>query len=260
MRTRPLPPTRNPLAPERLARVRQELEEVAVAAELFGVSRDVFNLLTSYVTDTNDALVGDRREVARLQASFKRLIHNARIVGRGPGRVSRSLRALAAWVESVERLVQLGLGDVPTTWMVGPLELLNVYGHAEREVAHARSVLDDAFRSLKALHLDDAIATTARLAPAEVGSGAFMVYDQKHDLFVMDAKAASRGQLEVLEAVAHRIWEEWFDYPDVEVWGSGESGRRSFQTVFAQYVAGKAVSDDAAARLAVSVGRFKGAA
>jgi len=243
-----------PLSKQNLAKVFKELDEVAVAVMVVGTRRPKLMQLARIVLPVRDALVGTRPEVRKIRDDLTRAMHNTR---RSPLRqrpASKAIKALAAEVKKVRKLVDGKLGDVPSSFKVSRLTAINTWGYSEREARPFLDRLDRALKKAKALGLDKQVVYgEVILDPDEAGSRA-LYYDPHGDRLIGNPSKATNRDSEIGEALAARVWLATFGSEEHTEFGGIRAGFDPFVRLFTDMLNGKKLDRGHATIMATTTG------
>lgn len=246
------------LSAQNLKRVYRELDEVGVAISVVGTRRQKLMELARLTVPISDALVGTRPEVKRVRDDLVRLTHNVRRAQTKARSAGKAVRALANQIKVVEKLVGGGLGDVPEAFDVGELSLLNTWGYTKKEVKPFMDALETATDVIDKMGLTKSIGT-AKVSLDPSGSPmSSMTYDLYGDVFTGNPSHTRGRGRGIADALGGRLWLKLFAKKDVDTWGGAAAAWSSFSDAFARLLGGKSLRGDAAARMAVSLGRVIG--
>lgn len=234
-------PTSRPLTTQYLDIVFKELDEVGVAVSLVGTRKQMLEKLVGYVEPIAEALVGTRPKVAAVRGDLQRAMHNARRVRPLAREASEAIWEMAAAVKKTKDLVKRQrLGDVEPLEKVYAFEVLNVWGYTKSETAALRQELRQVSRLLSDLGLSE--MGGAVVLDEKRAKGKAFIYDGD---FVSDPKRSLKEN-DVLEAVASKVWTEFFESRQRKMW---ERDKDTFSKAFISKAKGEAQSSDARARL-----------
>jgi hypothetical protein len=237
----------DPLSDRNVALVIKELEQTAVAASVVGTSPRRLRELARLVEVIADALVGERPETKKLATRLRQLVHGVKTSGIKNYQSPRAMRALAAGVAEVSKLIKRGIGNAPVAFTVGDFAVRNTWGYSEAEAQPALRVLGKVGKTFSDVGLRTA-ASTVELWD----TGAAPEYVRELDAIVVDP---DRSELEgLIKALGRRLWDEEFRQADFETWG-GKDPRR-FVAAFASTMSGGKLDAETAARLQVTVGKL----
>lgn len=246
------------LSRQYLERVYRELDEVGVAISVVGTRRQKLMELARLVVPISDALIGMRPDVKSVRDDLVRLTHNMRRAQVKQRPASRAVRAVADKVKDVQRLVNLGLGDVPRDFIVGKMTFLNYWGYTKNEIQPFVDVLENVNSVLKKMGLLDEIGDAFVTLDPSRSSQASMTYDLVSDSFFADplrARARTRG---VTDSIGARMWVKLFERKDVDTWGGSQQAWESFSKSFFLLIKGKKLKKIDSAKMTVSLGRIVG--
>lgn len=246
------------LSSQNLKRVHKELDEVGVAISVVGTRRQKLMELARLTAPISDDLVGSRPEVKQIRDDLVRLTHNVRRAQTRARPASQAVKALAAKVKDVQKLVGSGLGDVPEAFTVGEMSLLNTWGYTKKEAKPFMDALDVALGVIEKMGLTKIVAEATVSLDPEGSPRASMVYDLFADTFVANPRRTRERTRGISDALGGRLWLKLFEQRDVETWGGARAAWVSFSDAFHRLLSGKRLSKDDAARMTVSLGRVIG--
>jgi hypothetical protein len=243
------------LSKHNLQKTYKELDEVGVAISVVGTSRQKLMELARLVIPISDALIGSRPEVKRVRDDLVRLAHNVRRAQLKARFASRAVKELALQVKAVQKLLDSGLGDVPETFQVGDLDIVNAWGYTEKELRSFFKMLKVVTDFINKIGLEKTIGTAQVVLDPSESSRDSMVYDLFNDRFVANPFFPGERSRGISDAFGGRIWLMFFKGRDVEVWGESTLAWKLFSRSFHRLVTGKRLSDEEKARMTVSLGR-----
>lgn len=246
------------LSQQNLKRVHRELDEVGTAISVVGTRRQKLMELARLTGSMSDELVGTRPEVKRVRDDLVRLTHNVRRARTRARPASQAVKALAAKVKDVQKLVSGGLGDVPEAFTVGDVSLLNTWGYTKSEVRPFTDALKRALDVIEKMGLTKAVAEAKVSLDPDETPQASMKYDLFSDTFVANATRTRERGRGISDALGGRLWLKLFEKRDVETWGGATVAWSAFSDAFHRLLTGRRLSKDDSARMAVSLGRVIG--
>jgi hypothetical protein len=246
------------LSAQNLKRVYRELDEIGVAISLAGTRRQKLMELARLVVPISDAPIGVRPAVKRVRDDLVRLTHNVRRVQTKQRTASRAVAALAAQIEVVQKLVSGGLGDVPETFDVGEMILMNTWGYTTKEVKSFMESLKSATGMLDKMGLTQSIGTVKVVLHEDGSPRVSMTYDLFSDTFVANPTLRRGRYVGISDAIGGRVWLKNFGQRDVETWGGSSRAWILFSNAFFRLMSEKSLSVGDDARMAVTLGRVIG--
>lgn len=228
-----------------------ELDQVGVAASVTGSGKAKLRELAQMGTAVADALHGTRDEVERVRKDIRRRAHDVKVSQTVAKVSSKRIHALRDAIMQAERLVKLGLGNMPemTRTPRGGFTFYNEWGYSPKELIKTMEVFELLEGRVWRANLWGA-RSDIHLRPAEkfcqvIGKDVVCDPDRLLD------------ELKPLWLVARslgvRIWQEKLSTKSQAVWEVA-GGLHIFERAVAAYLSGDPLSRDGRARLRVTLG------